>query len=88
MVTDIDGHKDRCGVEPICAVVPNASSTYYTHKVLQQLPDHLPNRAKRDAWLKREIERVWEDNYRVYGVHKVWGQLKREGVAVVRDATG
>ena len=84
MVTYIDGHKDRFGVEPICAVLPIAPSTYYAHKVLQRAPDRRSDRAKRDAWLKGEIERVWEDNYRVYGVRKVWRQLKREGVAVAR----
>jgi len=29
MVRYIDGHKDRFGVEPICAVLPIAPSTYY-----------------------------------------------------------
>ncbi len=84
MVTYIDGHKDRFGVEPICAVLPISPSTYYTHKVLQQHPDRRSDRARADAWLTGEIERVWEDNYRVYGVRKVWRQLKREGVVVAR----
>ena len=84
MVTYIDGHKSRFVVEPICAVLPIAPSTYYAEKVSQRDPDRRSDRAKRDAWLKGEIERVWEDNYRVYGVRKVWRQLKREGVAVAR----
>ncbi len=84
MVTYIDGHKDRFGVEPICAVLPISPSTYYTHKVLQQHPDRRSDRARADGWLTGEIERVWEDNYRVYGVRKVWRQLKREGVTVAR----
>ncbi len=84
MVTYIDGYKDRFGVEPICAVLPIARSTYYAHKVLQRHPDRRSDRARHDAWLKGEIERVWEDNYRVYGVRKVWRQLKREGVVVAR----
>ena len=84
MVTYIDGHKDRFGVEPICAVLPIAPSTYYAHKVLQQHPDRRSDRARVDVWLKGEIERVWQDNYRVYGVRKVWRQLQREGVVVAR----
>ena len=32
-------------------------------------------RAKRDAALKPEIRRVLDDNFRVYGVRKVWRQL-------------
>jgi transposase InsO family protein len=84
MVTYIDGHKDRFGVEPICAVLPIAPSTYYAHKALQRHPDRRSDRARVDAWLKGEIERVWQDNYRVYGARKVWRQLKREGVVVAR----
>ena len=38
----------------------------------------------RDAELRAHIERVWEENYRVYGVRKVWRQLHREGIAVAR----
>jgi transposase InsO family protein len=34
--------------------------------------------------LKLEIQRVWDDNFRVYGVRKVWRQLKREGFEVAR----
>ena len=41
-------------------------------------------RAKRDEALKHEIRRVFEENFRVYGVRKVWRQLAREGIAVAR----
>ena len=34
-----------------------------------------------------EIRRVWEGNFRVYGVRKVWRQLGREGIAVARCTT-
>jgi transposase InsO family protein len=34
--------------------------------------------------LKREIRRVFEENFRVYGVRKLWRQLGREGHAVAR----
>jgi transposase InsO family protein len=34
--------------------------------------------------LKPEIERVWIENFRVYGVRKVWRQLRREGFEVAR----
>ena len=81
MVTYSDGHKDRFGCEPICAVLPIAPSPYYAHKVLQRDPDRRSARARVDARLKGEIERVWQGNYRVYGVRKVWRQLQREGVA-------
>ncbi len=84
MVTYIDEYKVRFGVEPICAVLPIAPSTYYAHKTRHRDPDRCSTRAKRDAELKPEIQRVWDDNFRVYGVRKVWRQLKREGFEVAR----
>ena len=84
MVSCIDEHRDRFGVEPICKVLPIAPSTYYTHQSVQQDPERRSARAKRDDDLKREIQRVWDDNFRVYGVRKVWRQLKREGQVVAR----
>src|SRR3954471_4804141 len=47
-------------------------------------PDKLPARAKRDAVLMVEIQRVYEANFRVYGVRKVWRQLAREGIGAAR----
>jgi putative transposase len=84
MVRYIDGHKDRFGVEPICAVLPIAPSTYYEQKAREQDPDRRPARAVRDEALKPQIQRVFDENFRVYGAHKVWKQLKREGLAVAR----
>jgi transposase InsO family protein len=84
MTAFIDDHKDVYGVEPICSVLPIAPSTYYTHKARQADPSRLPERAKRDAALKVEIERVWHENRQVYGARKVWRQLHREGLPVAR----
>ena len=39
---------------------------------------------RRDVVLRGEIRRVWEENFGVYGVRKVWRQLGREGVGVAR----
>ena len=39
---------------------------------------------QRDAWLRGEIQRVWDTNFRVYGPRKVWRQLRREGFVVAR----
>ena len=84
MVTYIDDHRDRFGVEPICAVLPIAPSTYYEHKARVADPDRRPPRVVRDEALKLEIQRVWEDNFCVYGADKVWRQLNREHIAVAR----
>ena len=66
-------------------MLPIAPSTYYTHKSQQRDPERRSARGKRDDDLKREIQRVWDDNFRVYGVRKVWRQLKREGHVVARS---
>lgn len=41
-------------------------------------------RARSDIALKIEIRRVFEANFRVYGVRKVWRRLKREGFDIAR----
>ena len=71
MVDYIDQHKDEYGVEPICAVLPIAPSTYYDHKAKQRQPEKRSSRAKRDDVLKLDIQRIWEENFRVYGARKV-----------------
>ncbi len=84
MVMYIDDHRGLHGVEPICTVLPIAPSTYYEQKAREADPERLPPRAKRDAVLRDHIRRVWQENFQVYGVRKVWRQLHREGIAVAR----
>ena len=84
MVAFIDDHREDYGVEPICKVLPIAPSTYYSHKARAADPALRPARARRDEELRAEIQRVWEANFSVYGVRKVWRQLTREGIAVAR----
>ncbi|WP_214371447.1 IS3 family transposase, partial [Pseudonocardia sp. H11422] len=84
LVAFITEHKDRFGVEPICAVLTDfgaqiAPSTYYAAR--SRPPSR---RAVRDEQLKREIMRVFEENYSVYGARKVWWALNREGIRVGR----
>jgi transposase InsO family protein len=84
MVGFIDDHREEYGVEPICEMLPIAPSTYHEQKSREADPSKLPARAVRDAKLCEQIERVWKENLGVYGVRKVWRQLKREGVKVAR----
>ena len=84
MIAFIEEHRRAIGVEPICKQLPIAPSTFYDHMAKRENPDLLSDRAKRDMALKPEIERVWEQNYKVYGVRKVWHQLRREGFDVAR----
>jgi putative transposase len=84
MVGFIDAHRDAYGVEPICAVLPIAPSTHYDHLARRAEPSRRSQRARRDEALSPEIRRVFEENWRVYGVCKVWRQLGREGLGVAR----
>ena len=84
MIAFIDDHREEHGVEPICAVLPIAPSTYHNHAARRADPLLLPARAKRDAALMPQIARVFEENFEVYGARKVWRQLQREGQDVAR----
>ena len=78
MIAFIGDHRQAYGVEPICRALPIAPSTYHAHAATRSDPSRLPERVRRDADLKVEIRRVFEENFRVYGVRKVWRQLRRE----------
>ena len=80
----IDEHRGAYGVEPICRVLPIAPSTYREHAARQRDPSRRPARARRDEVLKVEVRRVFEANFSVYGVRKVWRQMQREGVDIAR----
>ena len=84
MVQFIDDHRDVFGVEPICAVLPIAPSTYHRHRHQRTNPAHRSARAQRDDQLRVEIQRVYDEHRQVYGPRKVWKQLRREGVRVAR----
>jgi len=84
MVAFIDQHRDTYGVEPMCAVLPIAPSTYFLRKAQQHDPTTRSARTRRDDELRAAIQRVWDDNEQVYGPRKVWKQLRREGHQVAR----
>ncbi|MER8621950.1 IS3 family transposase [Mesorhizobium sp. M1409] len=84
MIAFIDDHREAHGVEPICKVLPIAPSTYHDHVAKRIDPSRLSARVKRDEALKDEVRRVFEANFRVYGVRKIWRQLQREGFDVAR----
>jgi putative transposase len=84
MVAFIDAHRAEYGVEPICAELPIAPSTYYELKARERDPERVPARHRRDALLCDEIRRVWRENFCVYGARKAWRQLNREQIPVAR----
>jgi len=84
MIDFIDQNRDEYGVESICRTLPIAPSTYHAHDARRRHPSRAPPRVVRDLALKPEIQRVYDDNFRVYGARKVWLQMKREGIEVAR----
>ena len=80
----IDENREVYGVEPICRVLPIAPSTYHKHAAKQVDPSRASARERRDAKLCGEIDRVFAENFGVYGVRKVWRQMKRESFDIAR----
>ena len=65
-------------------MLPIAPATYYEHRAKRADPARLSDRAKSDEALRPEIQRVFDANWQVYGVRKIWRQLRREGFDVAR----
>ncbi|EFM6614470.1 IS3 family transposase [Escherichia coli] len=80
----LDKLREQYGVRPVCSELHIAPSTYYHCQQQRHHPDKRSAHAQRDDWLKREIQRVYDENHQVYGVRKVWRQLLREGIRVAR----
>ncbi|MEL2593658.1 IS3 family transposase [Escherichia coli] len=84
MMPLLDKLREQYGVGPLCSELHIAPSTYYHCQQQRHHPDKRSARAQHDDWLKREIQRVYDENHQVYGVRKVWRQLLREGIRVAR----
>ncbi|HAM2673814.1 TPA: IS3 family transposase [Escherichia coli] len=80
----LDKLRKLYGVGPVCSELHIAPSTYYHCQQQRHHPEKRSARAQRDDWLKKEIQRVYDENHKVYGVRKVWRQLLREGIRVAR----
>jgi putative transposase len=84
MYAFIEAERETYGVEPICEVLEIAPSGYWAYRAQQQDPTRRSARAQRDETLREAIRLVWQDNHGVYGVRKVWHELRRKGQAVAR----
>jgi putative transposase len=84
MIAFIDENRDEHGVEPICRILEIAPATYHAHEARRRFPDKAPPRVKTDLALRPQIQRVYDENFQVYGARKVWLQLNREGFGVAR----
>ena len=79
MIRFVDAHRDRFGVGPMCRELQAAPSTYYAAR------GRSPSaRQVRDDALKVKIQHVYAEHFGVYGVRKLWRQLRREGIPVAR----
>lgn len=65
-------------------MLPIAPSTYYAHAARHADPGRASARERRDVALILEVRRVHAENFGVYGVRRVWRQMKREGFEVAR----
>src|SRR5207244_10619951 len=77
-------HRQEYGVEPICRLLEIAPSAYHERVRKRREPQRRSTREQRDDVLKPEILRVFNENFEVYGVRKIWRQMRREGFSVAR----
>ena len=80
MVAFIDAWREDFGVEPICAQLPIAPSSYYDAKSRP-----VSARARRHAAMTVVLVALWAANYRVYGARKLWLAARRAGHEIGRD---
>ncbi len=87
MIVDyIDAHRERFGVDPICALLTEhgisiAPSTYYKAKARGRISEA----QLADAYAANAVHAVYVANRHVYGVRKLWHAMKRAGHDIGRD---
>jgi len=86
MIAFIDDQRDKLGVEPIFDVLLIAPSSHYDHLTKRADPVRHTDRARRDAEPRPHIQRVFDANWQVCGMRKIWQQLRREGFDFARCA--
>lgn len=84
MTDFIDEHRGDYEVEPICKVLPIIPSTYHERVAKRRERPRLSARAQQDLLLKPEVQRVFDANFKVYGVRKVSRQMQPEGFDIAR----
>jgi putative transposase len=87
IVAYIDAHRDRFGIEPICAVlaehgIPIAPSTFYARAACLVTDAEWDDAHDANALLD-----LWRRNWGVYGVDKCHAALRRAGHDIGRDDT-
>ena len=75
----IEKHRERFGVEPICATLEVSASAYFERARGCPSPREIA-----DERLLARIAEILERNYCAYGYRRIWIALKREGEKVGR----
>lgn len=86
MITFIDLHRDRFGVEFLCRTLRAAVRGFITSRGYRATKTRTPSaRQLRDELLIPEIQRLHKQHYSVYGRRKMHALLQREGWEAGRD---
>ncbi|MFL6044834.1 MAG: IS3 family transposase [Propionibacteriaceae bacterium] len=80
-----DSHRERFGVEPVCAVLAEAGiviapSTYYARSKAPLTDVELD-----EAYMANQLRSLWQNNWGVYGARKLWHAARRAGHDIGRD---
>ncbi len=84
MVAFVDAHRGTYGVEPICAQLPIAPSTYSAAKAVEAEPTRAASRVQREAVFLSAIQQVWHAERRLHGARRIWKALHRQQMPVAR----
>ncbi|MCT1585820.1 IS3 family transposase, partial [Corynebacterium sanguinis] len=88
MIEYIDTYRDRFGVEAICRTLRQTECGFITSRGYRAAKTRAPSaRSLSDALLIPELVKVFEDNFSVYGVRKMWKAMQRAGWDIGRDQT-
>ena len=89
MITFIDLHRDRFGVEFLCRTLRAAVRGFITSRGYRAAKARVPSaRQLRDELLIPEIQHLHARHYGVYGRRKMHALLRRQGWVIGRDQTG
>ncbi len=90
MIAFIDQYRDCFSVEFICRVMnEHTVGGFITPRGYRAAKSRkVCARRLRDAVLVEEIVKIFDDNFRVYGIRKIWRAMRRAGWDIGREQTG
>ncbi|WP_297589876.1 IS3 family transposase [uncultured Mobiluncus sp.] len=90
MIAFIDEYRDCFSVERICRVMrEHTVGGFITSRGYRAAKSRtVCARRLRDAVLVEEIVKIFDDNFRVYGIRKIWRAMRRTGWDIGQEQTG